>query len=354
MFRVTLARLQRSAANRMRTPRALLRSLSAVLLMWSTYSLADETSYKAADIHYRSVTVQGVRIFYREAGPRNAPAVLLLHGFPSSSFMFRNLIPILARDFHVIAPDYPGFGQSDNPSRDAFSYSFDHLSRVIEAFTEEVGLERFAMYIQDYGSPIGLRMALRHPEKITALIVQNGNAYEEGLSAGWDPLKAFWREPTAEHREGIRGWLTADGIRDQYVAGVPADVAQKMSPDTWTLDWALLQRPGNIDVQLDLFADYRHNVELYPQIQKTFRTERYPTLIVWGKHDPFFTQAGAAAFRRDLPNAELHFFETGHFALETHYQEIGGLMREFLKRTVREERAKSDFLSKRADDSRRY
>ena len=354
MSRINLAWFQRLSANRMRTLRALLRSLSAVLLMWSTHTLAGETSYKAAEIHYRSVTVQGVRIFYREAGPRNAPTVLLLHGFPSSSFMFRNLIPILARDFHVIAPDYPGFGQSDNPSRNEFSYSFDRLSRVIEAFTEEVRLERFAMYIQDYGSPIGLRMALRHPGKITALIVQNGNAYEEGLSSGWDPLKAFWREPTAEHREALRGWLTADGIREQYVAGVPASVAQRMPPDTWTLDWALLQRPGNIDVQLDLFADYRHNVELYPQIQKTLRAERYPTLIVWGRHDPFFTQAGAAAFRRDLPEAELHFLEAGHFALETHYQEIGELMREFLERTVRGARPKSNFLSNRADDSHRH
>jgi pimeloyl-ACP methyl ester carboxylesterase len=338
MFRINLAWIQRSTAKIMRMPRALLRGVSAVLLMWSCHALAVETSHKASDIHYRSVTVQGVRIFYREAGPRDAPTVLLLHGFPSSSFMFRNLIPLLARDFHVIAPDYPGFGQSDSPPRDQFSYTFERLSRVIEAFTEEVGLERFAMYIQDYGSPIGLRMALRHSGKITALIVQNGNAYEEGLSAGWDPLKAFWREPTAEHREGIRGWLTADGIRDQYVAGVPAAVAQRMSPDTWTLDWALLQRPGNIDIQLDLFADYQHNVELYPQIQKTLRTARYPTLIVWGRHDPFFTEAGAAAFRRDLPKAELHFFETGHFALETHYQEIGGLMREFLERNVREAR----------------
>ena len=322
-----------------------MRSLPAVLLLCSGHALAVESSYKATETHYRSVTVQGVRIFYREAGPRDAPTILLLHGFPSSSFMFRNLIPILARDFHVIAPDYPGFGQSDNPSRTEFSYTFEHLSRVIEAFTEEVGLERFAMYIQDYGSPIGLRIALRQPGKITALIVQNGNAYEEGLSPGWDALKAFWREPTAEHREGIRGWLTAEGIRDQYVAGVPLTVAQKMSPDTWTLDWALLQRPGNVDLQLDLFEDYRHNVELYPQIQETLRAQRYPTLIVWGKHDPFFTQAGRCRISARSSRAELHFFETGHFALETHYQEIGRLMREFLKRNVREARAKSNFSS---------
>jgi pimeloyl-ACP methyl ester carboxylesterase len=325
-----------SRIDSLRTPRVLLRALSAALLLCSSLVTAGETSNEAVEIHYRSVTVEGLRIFYREAGSRNAPTVLLLHGFPSSSFMFRNLIPNLARDFHVIAPDYPGFGQSDSPSRGEFAYTFESLSRVIEAFTEEVGLERFAMYIQDYGAPIGLRLALRHPRKITALIVQNGNAYEEGLSSGWDPLKAFWREPTAENRERIRGWLTADGIRDQYVAGVPAPVARRMSPDTWTLDWALLQRPGNIDVQLELFADYRHNVDLYPQIQKTLRTQSYPTLIVWGRHDPFFTRAGAEAFRRDLPKAELHFFESGHFALETHYLEIGERMREFLERSVRE------------------
>jgi pimeloyl-ACP methyl ester carboxylesterase len=283
-------------------------------------------------VHYRSLTVQGVRIFYREAGPQHAPTVLLLHGFPSSSFMFRNLIPILGRDLHVIAPDYPGFGQSDFPARDRFSYTFEHLARVMEEFTEGLGLERFALYIQDYGAPIGLRMAVREPERITALIVQNGNAYEEGLSPGWDALKRYWREPTAGHRADIRAWLTAEGIRDQYVGGVPEAAVLKMSPDTWTLDWALLQRPGNLEMQLDLFGDYRHNIELYPQIQRTLRNERYPMLIVWGKRDPFFTPQGALAYRRDLPDAELHFFDTAHFALETHYQEIGDLIRGFLSR----------------------
>jgi pimeloyl-ACP methyl ester carboxylesterase len=312
--------------------RYLLRYLPFSLLICSAAAMSGTRFDKNMVVHYRNVTVQGVRIFYREAGPQGAPTVLLLHGFPSSSFMFRNLIPILARDFHVIAPDYPGFGQSDNPARDQFAYTFENLSRVMEAFTEEIGLERFAVYIQDYGAPIGLRMAVRSPEKISALIVQNGNAYEEGLSAGWDALKVFWRDPTPDHRNAIRAWVTEEGIRDQYLSGVPVAVTRQMSPDTWTLDWALLQRPGNIDIQLDLFEDYRHNVALYPQIQKTLRTERYPTLIVWGKDDPFFTSEGAAAFRRDLPNAELHFFETGHFALETHVHEIGALMLEFLKR----------------------
>jgi pimeloyl-ACP methyl ester carboxylesterase len=314
--------------------RYLLRCLPFSLLICSAAASPGTRFDRNIEVQYRSVTVQGVRIFYRESGPQGAPTVLLLHGFPSSSFMFRDLIPILARDFHVVAPDYPGFGQSDNLTREKFAYTFDNLSRVMEAFTEEIGLERFAIYIQDYGAPIGLRIAVRSPEKISALIVQNGNAYEEGLSAGWDALKAFWREPTPDRRNAIRAWVTEAGIRDQYLSGVPEAVARKMSPDTWTLDWALLQRPGNIDIQLDLFEDYRHNVALYPQIQETLRTRRYPTLIVWGKHDPFFTSEGAMAYRRDLPNAEVHFFETGHFALETHCREIGELMHGFLERNA--------------------
>jgi len=281
---------------------------------------------------HRTVSVDGVSIFYREAGPPDAPAVLLLHGFPSSSFMYRNLIPPLAQRYRVIAPDYPGFGQSDFPPATRYSYTFEQLARTMQRFTEVVGVQRYALYIQDYGAPIGLRMALAHPERVSALIVQNGNAYAEGLSAGWDPLRAYWQQPTQRNREGLRGWLTAEGIRQQYVAGVPEHLLERFSPDTWTLDWSLLQRPGNIDVQLDLFGDYQHNVALYPRFQQLFREQQFPTLIVWGSHDVFFTLAGAQAYRRDLPNAQLQLLDAGHFALETHAREIAAAMLEFLAR----------------------
>lgn len=283
-------------------------------------------------VRHSKVSVRGVEIFYREAGPADAPAILLLHGFPSSSFMYRHAIPALADRWRVVAPDYPGFGQSAFPPPGKFEYTFASLTTLVEGFTEAVGLERYAIFIQDYGAPIGLRLALRHPERISAVIVQNGNAYAEGLSAAWDPLKAYWREPTAERREQLRAWLTADGIRGQYVAGVPADSLALFSPDTWTMDWIYLTRPGNIDVQLALFGDYQTNVALYPEFQKLFRSHRWPMLIVWGRHDPFFTVAGAQAFRRDAPRAELHLLEAGHFALETHGSQIVALMREFLTR----------------------
>lgn len=287
----------------------------------------------ATEVRHARVAVRGVEIFYREAGPADAPAILLLHGFPSSSFMYRHVIPALADRWRVVAPDYPGFGQSAFPDRNRFEYTFANLTTVMEAFTEAVGLERYAIFIQDYGAPIGLRLALRHPERITALIVQNGNAYEEGLSAAWDPLKAYWQEPTAERREQLRAWLTADGVRGQYLAGVPPESIPLFSPDTWLLDWAYLSRPGNIDVQLALFADYQTNVALYPKFQELLRARRWPALIVWGRHDPFFTVAGARAFRRDLPDAELHLLDTGHFALETHWPRINELMRDFLQRS---------------------
>jgi pimeloyl-ACP methyl ester carboxylesterase len=301
------------------------------LALSATAARADEP---AATVAHRKVSVDGVSIFYREAGPPDAPAVVLLHGFPSSSFMYRNLMPSLARRYRVIAPDYPGFGQSDFPAASAYSYSFEQLARTMQRFTEIVGVQRYALYIQDYGAPIGLRMALAHPERVTALIVQNGNAYAEGLSAGWDPLRAYWQSPTPSNREGLRGWLTAEGIRQQYVAGVPENLLERFSPDTWTLDWSLLQRPGNIDVQLDLFGDYQHNVTLYPRFQQLFRERQFPTLIVWGKHDVFFTLAGARAYLRDLPNAQLHLLDAGHFALETHGEEIARAMLEFLPRAT--------------------
>ncbi|HEY7639868.1 MAG TPA: alpha/beta hydrolase [Steroidobacteraceae bacterium] len=309
--------------------RASLAALGMIAVCAAT-ARADEA---APLVVHRTVNVDGVSIFYREAGPPDAPAVLLLHGFPSSSFMYRNLMPPLARRYRVIAPDYPGFGQSEFPPASRYPYTFERLARTMQRFTESVGLPRYALYIQDYGAPIGLRMALAHPERVTALIVQNGNAYAEGLSVGWDPLRAYWQEPTQRNREGLRGWLTADGIRQQYVAGVPASLLERFSPDTWTLDWSLLQRPGNIDVQLDLFGDYQHNVALYPQFQQMFRERQFPTLIVWGRHDVFFTLAGAQAYQRDLPQAELHLLDAGHFALETHATEIATTMLQFLART---------------------
>jgi len=279
---------------------------------------------------YRTADIDGLRIFYREAGPPTAPVILLLHGFPTSSHMFRDLIPALADRYHVVAPDYPGFGHSDFPARQAFNYGFAAYAEIIDKFTQAIGLQRYALYIQDYGAPVGLRLALRAPERVTALIVQNGNAYEEGLSDAWNPIKDYWRDPTAANRDRLRGFLTLDGTRLQYTTGLSDTRAELVSPDSWTLDWSLLSRPGNIDLQLDLFSDYQTNVALYPKFQAFFREHRPPTLIVWGKADPFFTVAGAQAYRRDLPNAELHLLDAGHFALETNGPEIAADIRRFL------------------------
>jgi pimeloyl-ACP methyl ester carboxylesterase len=288
-------------------------------------------------VRHSSTTVDGIRVFYREAGPRDAPVLLLLHGFPSSSHMFRHLIPALSDRYRVIAPDYPGFGQSAFPPSSEFEYTFARYASLLRQFTRQLGLTRYALYIQDYGAPIGLRLALHAPENVTALIVQNGNAYESGLSPAWDPLKAYWRDPSSANREVLRGWLVESGVREQYTAGLPPELLPRLSPDTWTLDWALLARPGNIDVQLGLFADYATNVQLYPRFQQYLREYQPPTLITWGRHDPFFTTAGAAAYQRDLPNAELHLLDAGHFALETHGDEIAALIRDFLDRLQRVE-----------------
>ena len=285
-------------------------------------------------VEHRTTTVDGLSIFYREAGPRDAPVIVLLHGFPSSSFMYRDLLPQLAVRYRVIAPDYPGFGLSAFPPRDQFDYSFEKLTVVMERFLEAARIDRYTLYIQDYGAPIGLRLALRHPERVSALVVQNGNAYTEGLSSGWDPLRAYWQQPSSANRRKLQGWLTREGIRQQYLAGVPAELWPRFSPDTWNLDWASLQRPGNIELQLDLFGDYRHNVDLYPQFQEMFRKHRFPMLIAWGKFDPFFTLDGARAYLRDIPEAELHLLDTGHFALETHSSEIAALILDFMNRRV--------------------
>ncbi|TSD84392.1 alpha/beta hydrolase [Mycobacterium sp. KBS0706] len=279
-------------------------------------------------IRYRTADIDGVKVFYREAGSPRAPKLLLLHGFPSSGHMFRDLIPMLADRFHVVAPDLPGFGQSDMPDRAAFRYGFDGIAQVIDRFTEVVGFDRYAVYVFDYGAPTGFRLALRHPERIAAIISQNGNAYVEGLSDGWTPIRAYWQDPSAANREALRAFLTPETTRWQYVHGV-ADEAL-ISPDGYTLDSHYLARPGADEVQLDLFLDYASNVALYPEFQAYFRKHRPPFLAVWGKNDPFFLPPGAEAFRRDLPDAEIRFFDTGHFALETHAREIADAIRVFL------------------------
>jgi pimeloyl-ACP methyl ester carboxylesterase len=279
-------------------------------------------------VAYRYAVVDGCRIFYREAGRRDAPAVLLLHGFPTSSHMFRALMPRLADRYRLIAPDLPGFGFSDAPDPAAFKYTFDNLTRTIEGFTEAVGLGRYAIYVFDYGAPIGFRLALARPDRITAIISQNGNAYAEGLSEGWNPIRAYWKDPTPENRWALRAFLGFETTRWQYVHGV-ADEAL-VAPESYTLDAALLARPGIDEIQLDLFLDYASNVALYPKFQEYFRIRQPPLLAVWGKNDPFFLPAGAEAFRRDNANAEVHFYDTGHFALETHAQEISAAIRAFL------------------------
>jgi pimeloyl-ACP methyl ester carboxylesterase len=279
-------------------------------------------------VYYRGADVGGVKVSYREAGSANAPTLLLLHGFPTAGHMFRDLIPLLAESFHLVAPDLPGFGQSDLPARDAFKYSFENLANVIDRFTEVIGLKRFAIYIFDYGAPVGLRIALKHPDRISAIVSQNGNAYEEGLSEGWNPIRAYWEVPSQSNRDKLRDFLKPETTVWQYTHGVPD--ATRVSPDGFTLDSFYLARPGADEPQLDLFGDYKTNVALYPAFQKYFRDHKPPLLAVWGKNDPFFLPAGAEAFRRDIPGAVVRFFDTGHFALETHASEIAAAIREFL------------------------
>jgi pimeloyl-ACP methyl ester carboxylesterase len=283
-------------------------------------------------IHHRNAVVDGHNIFYREAGPAKAPAVLLLHGFPSFSHQFRNLMPLLAERYRVVAPDLPGFGFSGAPDRAKFGYTFDHLAQVIDGFTRAVGLARYAIYVFDYGAPVGFRLALSHPERVTAIVSQNGNAYEEGLSSGWNPIQQYWKAPTAENRAALRAFLTPATTRWQYVHG--ASDESLVAPEAWTLDAALLARPGNDEIQLDLFLDYANNVALYPEIHRYLRRRQPPLLAVWGKNDPFFLPAGAEAFQRDNPNAEVSFLDAGHFALETHAGEIADATIGFLGRAL--------------------
>jgi len=283
-------------------------------------------------VHYRSVAIQELNIFYREAGDPKSPALLLLHGFPTSSHMFRDLIPLLADSYHVVAPDLPGFGFSDAPDRVRFKYTFDHLAQVVDRLTETVGLKRYAIYIFDYGAPVGLRLALAHPERITAIVSQNGNAYEEGLSHGWNPIQKYWKEPNEANRAALRDLLTPQSTRWQYMHGVADD--SLVAPEAYALDSSLLARPGNDEIQLDLFLDYASNVTLYPKFQQYFRTHQPPLLAVWGKNDPFFLPPGAEAYKRDNRNAEVRFLDTGHFALETHAGEIATITRDFLGRKL--------------------
>ncbi|CAG7856842.1 hypothetical protein MCAMS1_01485 [biofilm metagenome] len=302
--------------------------LFAALPLATAAPTQNKSTETAPQVKYQTTSVDGVEVFYRDAGDKDAPALLLLHGFPTSSHMFRNLIPALADKYRVIAPDYPGFGQSAMSDRDKFSYTFDNYAKVVGKLLQQLNVKNYALYVMDYGAPVGFRLAAANPDKVTALIVQNGNAYVEGLGEFWDPIKAYWKTGGATEREALR-WLTSiKATKWQYTNGVN-DVSL-VSPDTWTLDQALLDRAGNADIQLDLFYDYRTNVPLYPQWQAYFRKHTPPTLVVWGKNDAIFIAAGAAPYQRDLPGAEVHLLDTGHFALETHGAEIAKLIHAFL------------------------
>jgi len=285
----------------------------------------------AVNTTYKTQAVGPVEVFYREAGSVDAPVILLLHGYPTTSHMFRGLIPLLAARYRVIAPDLPGFGLTKAPPRGQFDYTFDNLAKTLDGFTEALGLRRYAIYVFDYGAPTGFRLAATHPERVTSIISQNGNAYQEGLSDAWTPYQAYWKSGTLEARNACRAALTPEAIRTQYLTG--ADL-QRMAPDGYTLDAAYFQRPGTDEVQLDLIYDYRTNVALYPEWQAYFRARKPPMLAVWGKNDIYFLPPGAEAFRRDIPDTELHFYDTGHFALETHGPEIAAAMLDFLGRRV--------------------
>ncbi|WP_353061930.1 alpha/beta hydrolase [Tunturibacter psychrotolerans] len=293
--------------------------------------MAKSSQVPLTTVHH--IEADGVKVFYREAGPADAPVVLLLHGFPASSFQYRELIPRLADKYRVIAPDLPGFGFTEVPEKRQYKYSFDALAETMAAFTDALGLKRYALYVFDYGAPTGFRLAMAHPERVTAIVSQNGNAYEEGLGDAWAPIRRFWSDPSAANREEVRkAAVSFEGIKFQYVHGVPNPEAIK--PEGYWLDYALVNRPGNTDIQLDLFLDYANNVKLYPKFQEYFRKSKPPLLAIWGKNDPFFIPPGAEAYKRDIPNATIQFLDTGHFALETHVEEIATAVRELLQKAI--------------------
>ncbi|WP_250255369.1 alpha/beta hydrolase [Chryseobacterium sp. Marseille-Q3244] len=318
------------------TFRQLIRGLS-IGLFTNTLMMAQSTQKSILNhhimenhsIHYRNTQINGLNLFYREAGPSDAPTILLLHGYPTSSHMFRNLIPILSTKYHVIAPDLPGFGYSDAPDHQQFSYTFDNLANTMQAFVDKLGMKRFAVYIFDYGAPVGLRLAMNNPEKITGIISQNGNAYEEGLSKEWNPIQKYWKDPSENNRLALKDFVSKEATYFQYHHGV-SDVSL-IAPEAYTLDQKFLDRSGNIEIQLDLVKDYRTNVALYPKFHEYFRKHQPKLLLVWGNKDPYFLPEGAEAYKKDIPNARLKFYNTGHFALETHVMEIGTEILEFMK-----------------------
>lgn len=322
--------------NRLRTQIWNYLAAAALALASVAPAMADGSSAQsvrhATTVRHHTKQIDGVELFYREAGPANAPTVVLLHGFPTSSNMYRNLIPVLATKYRVIAPDYPGFGHSAFPPRSQFEYSFAHFADLTDKLLAELRADRYALYVMDYGAPVGFRLALKHPERVTGLVVQNGNAYAEGLQAFWDPIKAYWASGSKADREALRGATTLAAIREQYLDGVKDPT--RVDPTTWLVDHALFDRPDNVEVQLDLFYDYRTNVALYPQIQQFLRDRQPPTLIVWGRNDKIFPADGARAYLRDLPKAELHLLDTGHFALEDQGAQIASLMLDFLNRRL--------------------
>lgn len=330
---ISFTRSLRSAALGLAVAGALSAAAATSVVAGERTSASSVAAVPSTAVSYRTVEVDGLDIFYREAGPSDGPVVLLLHGFPTSSHMFRDLIPKLADRYRVIAPDYPGFGQSSMPMVGEFDYTFDNLSRVVERFTEKVGARKYTMYVMDYGAPVGFRLAARHPDRVQGLIVQNGNAYEEGLREFWEPLRKLWADPSEQNREALRkAVLNLEATKWQYTHGVRD--ASRVSPDNWVHDQFLLDRPGNQEVQLALFYDYRTNVPLYPQWQAYFRQHQPPTLIVWGKNDHIFPAEGAHPYRRDLKNVEFHLLDTGHFALEEQGERIAQLIRQFLAKNL--------------------
>jgi pimeloyl-ACP methyl ester carboxylesterase len=300
-------------------------------------SSTDQTTMNPPNIpttQLKIVEADGLKIFYREAGPADGPVLLLLHGFPTSSHMFRHLMPRLAPTFRVIAPDLPGFGFTEAPADRNYDYNFDNLAKTTDAFVQKLNLTRYALYVFDYGAPTGYRLAVSHPDKVAAIISQNGNAYLDGLGDAWNPIKKYWKDPTPANREALREFIGFEGTKFQYVHGVADPLL--VEPESYWLDTALLQRPGNVDIQLDLFLDYASNLKLYPTFQEYFRKYQPPLLATWGKNDPFFIPAGAEAYRRDIPSAKVVFYDAGHFALETHVEEISDQIRSFLTGLVRD------------------